>query len=273
MSARQKDGDVHILIAKGTRDEYVQQASLRREAMMYRTLNSLKNQSRLPRRALPKDDVLAKFTIDNEGAEEFITSEEKRLFREKEVEVKPTSVKTENKSKPVTLSNRPKVQKSLADFAAVPAKEKQENWWKPVLDGTITHSRDEEASSADAAKTETISMSEEPDSNNLITIDHREGNSTLPAMLKLYGHSISLENLTVGDIRISDRILIERKSARDLVDSLIDGRLIHQARRLHSAAPRPLIIVESNETQRVHPNAVHGAMAVSYTHLTLPTKA
>ena len=269
-TARQKDGDVHILIAKGTRDEYVQQASLRREAMMYRTLNSLKNQSRLPRRALPKDDVLAKFTIDNEGAEEFITSEEKRLFREKEVEVKEVSVKTENKSKPVILSNRPKAQRSLADFAATPAKEKQDDWWKPVLDGTITHSRDEEASSADAAKTETISMSEEPDSNNLITIDHREGNSTLPAMLKLYGHSISLENLTVGDIRISDRILIERKSARDLVDSLIDGRLIHQARRLHSAAPRPLIIVESNETQRVHPNAVHGAMAWITLDLGLP---
>ena len=50
-------------------------------------------------------------------------------------------------------------------------------------------------------------------------------------MLKLHGHQISLENLTVGDIRISDRILIERKTARDIVDSLIDGRLIHQARK------------------------------------------
>ena len=104
----------------------------------------------------------------------------------------------------------------------------------------------------------------------MITIDHREANSTLPAMLKLHGHQISLEHLTVGDIRISDRILIERKSARDLVDSLIDGRLIHQARRLHSAAPRPLMIIESNETQRVHPNAVQGAMAWITLDLGLP---
>jgi Fanconi anemia group M protein len=89
-------------------------------------------------------------------------------------------------------------------------------------------------------------------------------------MLKLHGHQISLENLTIGDIRISDRILIERKSARDLVDSLIDGRLIHQDRRLHSAAPRPLLIVESNETQRVHPNAIHGAMAWITLDLGLP---
>ena len=104
----------------------------------------------------------------------------------------------------------------------------------------------------------------------MIVVDHREANSTLPAMLKLHGHEISLESLTVGDIRISDRVLIERKTARDLVDSLIDGRLIHQARRLHAAAPRPLLIVESLETDRVHPNAVHGAMAWVTLDLGLP---
>ncbi|MBA4695749.1 MAG: hypothetical protein H2066_07860, partial [Candidatus Poseidoniales archaeon] len=70
--------------------------------------------------------------------------------------------------------------------------------------------------------------------------------------------------------RISDRILIERKTARDIVDSLIDGRLIHQARKLHSAAPRPLLIVESLDTQRVHPNAIYGAMAWITLDLGLP---
>lgn len=270
-TARQKDGDVHILLAKGTRDEYVQQASLRREQMMYRTLESLQKQSRLPRRAAPNSDVLALFSIGGANAEEFIQTEEKRLFRKKEITQDSTTnskKKTEvQKKEPL---NRPRNQRSLADFAT-PAKEaKTPDWWKPVLDGTVTHTREDEAKAASSAQTEVNSIGIEKDSETLITIDHREGNSTLPAMLKLHGHEISLENLTVGDIRISDRILIERKSARDLVDSLIDGRLIHQARRLHSAAPRPLLIVESNETQRVHPNAIHGAMAWITLDLGLP---
>tara|TARA_B110001452_G_scaffold250764_1_gene239261 strand:+ start:476 stop:3148 length:2673 start_codon:yes stop_codon:yes gene_type:complete len=269
-TARQKDGDVHILLAKGTRDEYVQQASLRREALMYRTLETLKNQSRLPRRAPPKSEILAQFTIDGKSAESFINNEEKRLFRVKEIPKENPVTKSKATSKKVVASNRPKAQKSLAEFSSPPIQAKKEDWWKPVLDGTVTHSRDEESATAAAAMTEANSLSEENDSKNLITIDHREANSTLPAMLKLHGHQISMEHLTVGDIRISDRILIERKSARDLVDSLIDGRLIHQARRLHSAAPRPLIIIESNETQRVHPNAIHGAMAWITLDLGLP---
>ena len=89
-------------------------------------------------------------------------------------------------------------------------------------------------------------------------------------MLKLHGHNVTMQSLAIGDIRISDRVLIERKTARDLIDSLIDGRLIHQARKLHSAAPRPLLIVESIETNRVHPNALYGAMAWITIDLGLP---
>jgi|SaaInlStandDraft_2_1057019.scaffolds.fasta_scaffold00220_26 Fanconi anemia group M protein len=275
-TARQKDGEVHILIAQGTRDEYVQQASLRREELMYRTLDSLQKQSRLPRRAAPNENVLSAFSVDGENAESFIESEEKRLFREKKVEPQKNPVQKKSTTSTYSPANRPRAQRSLSEFSTSPVKAKDdgkkrdEKWWKPVLDGTITHSRDKESSTASAAQTESDSMSEEKDSQTMIVIDHREANSTLPAMLKLQGHEISMQHLTVGDIRISDRILIERKSARDLVDSLIDGRLIHQARRLHSAAPRPLIIIESNETQRVHPNAIHGAMAWITLDLGLP---
>ena len=270
-TARQKDGDVHILVAKGTRDEYVQQASLKREQLMYRTLESLQKQSRLPRRATPKSDILASFTIGDLDAESFIESEQKRLYREKVVVTDSKSGKKEAASIVSNPSNRPRAQRSLADFSSsADAKTNSKDWWKPVLDGTITHTREEEAKTAAASQTEIDSLSEDKDVQTMITIDHREANSTLPAMLKLHGHQINFEHLTVGDIRISDRILIERKSARDLVDSLIDGRLIHQARRLHSAAPRPLMIIESNETQRVHPNAVQGAMAWITLDLGLP---
>ena len=269
-TARQRDGDVHILIAKGTRDEYVQQAAMKREQAMYRTLDSLQRQSRLPKRAPPKNDVLSLFKVDGEDVNSFIVSEDSRLFREKKIPGKPTATQPPVKTKAVELPNRPRNQRSLADFSTSNQDKQKDKWWKPVLDGTINHSREEEIKSAEAANIEVVANNLENESQTTITIDHREANSTLPAMLKLHGHNVTMQSLAIGDIRISDRVLIERKTARDLIDSLIDGRLIHQARKLHSAAPRPLLIVESIETNRVHPNALYGAMAWITIDLGLP---
>ena len=269
-TARQRDGDVHILIAKGTRDEYVQQASMKREQSMYRTLQALQKQSRLPKRAPPRSGILEDFKVDGKDVDYFIEEEEKRLHRDK----KPVEDSQKNKNKVqekiVSLPNRPRNQKSLADFSVNPSNDGDNKWWAPVLDGTVTHSREDETKVAEAANIEVLANSLENTTHCEITIDHRESNSTLPAMLKLNGHKVVIQSLPVGDIRISDRILIERKSARDLIDSLIDGRLIHQARRLHGAAPRPLLIIESIESNRVHPNAIYGAMAWVTLDLGLP---
>ncbi len=269
-TARQRDGDVHILVAKGTRDEFVQHAAMRKEQAMYRTLENLKKQSRLPKREAPKSDVLSNFNVDGVDVDSFISSEEKRLHRPVEnKQSESTKINIQTK-KEVKLSNRPRNQKSLADFDFDNIDSGNKNWWQPVLDGSVSHSRNKEARVSEAAKTEVISNSLENQPGTMIVIDHREGNSTLPAMLKLHGHEIKIESLPVGDVRISNRILIERKTARDLVDSLIDGRLLHQARRLRTAAARPLLIVESIETERVHPNAILGAMAWITIDLGLP---
>jgi ERCC4-type nuclease len=96
-----------------------------------------------------------------------------------------------------------------------------------------------------------------------MTLDHRESSSTLGPYLRSLGVKIQFSHLLHGDIRISDRILIERKTARDLVQSLTDGRLLHQCRRLVAAASRPMLLIEIGQGhgQFVHPNAVHGALA------------
>ena len=267
-TARQRDGDVHILIARNTRDDYVQHASLKREEAMYRTLNRLQRQRFLPRRTPPSDDVLSDFKVDGIDAEEFINSEKIRLKREPVIPVEEEVIEAPKTQSKFQSTNRPRSQKGLFDFNA-PSEANSEEWWRPVLDGSSSPSRIEEAAAAAAAQTEADGLTESNE-GPLISLDHREGQSTLPAMLKLHGHDIKIETLPVGDVRISDRIIIERKSARDLVDSLIDGRLIHQARRLLGAAARPLLIIESTETERVHPNAVMGAMAWITLDLGLP---
>ena len=75
---------------------------------------------------------------------------------------------------------------------------------------------------------------------------------------------MEIVNLPVGDVQISDRILIERKGTRDFVDSLLDGRLLDQATRLVSAAPRAMLVLEGSDLfqhRAVHGQAIMGALA------------
>ena len=45
---------------------------MKREQSMYRTLESLQKQSRLPKRAAPKSDVLKEFKVDGKSVDSFI---------------------------------------------------------------------------------------------------------------------------------------------------------------------------------------------------------
>ena len=80
------------------------------------------------------------------------------------------------------------------------------------------------------------------------------------------GFEIEFQQLEFGDIKISEQIIIERKTSRDLLNSLIDGRLMKQCHKLSENCSNPLLLVELGEVgSSVHPNAVLGAMA----HITL----
>ncbi len=75
---------------------------------------------------------------------------------------------------------------------------------------------------------------------------------------------VVLKQLPVADYVVSERVGIERKSAADFVDSMIDGRLFNQASALSSHYSRPVIIVEGTNiygVRNVHPNAIRGALA------------
>ena len=142
-TARQRDGDVIILIAKGSRDEYVQHASVKRESAMYRTLEKLQKQRRLPRRAAPSDDVLSSFSIDGMDAETFISQETKRLHRTPEITIQEEKETVDEKRRIPTITNRPRAQKSLSDFSTPNPKTNDDEWWNPVIDGSDSKSKDE----------------------------------------------------------------------------------------------------------------------------------
>jgi Fanconi anemia group M protein len=97
-----------------------------------------------------------------------------------------------------------------------------------------------------------------------IVIDDRETSSRVVEHLSGMGAAIRLERLPLGDYAIGDRILVERKTARDFVDTLINRDLLGQVKAMAEAVPRPVLIIEGGDlyTQRdIHPNAIKGVIA------------
>jgi ERCC4-related helicase len=120
-TARQRSGDVHILIANGSRDEFVQRAAAAREAKMHKTLNRIIRQARLPRRTPPGGHILDRFTIQDDkseiSAEEFIDRECKRLLtRPAAVQEEVIVQKSKTTSPAFPISSRPRSQMGLEAF-------------------------------------------------------------------------------------------------------------------------------------------------------------
>ncbi len=79
-----------------------------------------------------------------------------------------------------------------------------------------------------------------------IYVDVREKNSDLPKLLVKNGIYVTWEQLPVADYVISDRVAIERKTVKDLINSLKDGRLFDQAKRLKEAFEKPFFLIEGD---------------------------
>jgi Fanconi anemia group M protein len=97
-----------------------------------------------------------------------------------------------------------------------------------------------------------------------IVVDDRETSSKVVEHLHTLGSSLSVQRLPYGDYRIGDRIVVERKTTRDFVDTLIERDLFGQLRGLSGHALRPVLIIEGEDLygeRDVNPNALRGALA------------
>jgi DNA excision repair protein ERCC-4 len=79
-----------------------------------------------------------------------------------------------------------------------------------------------------------------------IVVDERERNSNIPELLKNAGAIIDFTQLKVGDYIVSSETAIERKTVRDLVSSIYDGRLFLQCSDLVKYYQKPLLVVQGN---------------------------
>ena len=111
----------------------------------------------------------------------------------------------------------------------------------------------------------------------VVYADSREGNSKVIRHLSEMEIDVQVRSMAVGDYQVSDEVVIERKTAKDFVDSIIDKRLFKQARELSEEFKRPLLILEGDDIYNgmIHPNAVRGtiaAIAIDFGISIIPTR-
>ncbi len=98
-----------------------------------------------------------------------------------------------------------------------------------------------------------------------IVADERERQSGIPDELVNLKAVVDFAQLQVGDYVVASDSAVERKSIRDLVQSIYDGRLFTQCSELVTHYAKPVLIVEgSNEMfERVidNPMVIYGALA------------
>ena len=82
--------------------------------------------------------------------------------------------------------------------------------------------------------------------NLRIIVDERERKSGIPDLLKSIGLNLELKVLPIGDYVVAPETIVERKSIRDLMSSVFDGRLFDQCSRLKEHFQHPVILMEGN---------------------------
>lgn len=83
--------------------------------------------------------------------------------------------------------------------------------------------------------------------NSIIKIiaDDRERQSDIPQILSNFADiDLFTERMPLGDYLIDDRLLFERKTLRDLICSIVDGRIFSQAARLVDSEYQAIFILE-----------------------------
>ncbi len=79
-----------------------------------------------------------------------------------------------------------------------------------------------------------------------IIVDERERKSGIPDLLKSIGLNIEMKTLPIGDYIVAPETIVERKSIRDLLASIFDGRLFDQCSRLKEHFEHPVVLMEGN---------------------------
>ena len=110
--------------------------------------------------------------------------------------------------------------------------------------------------------------------NLRIVVDERERKSGIHDLLKSIGLNVEMKTLPIGDYIVASETIVERKSIRDLLASIFDGRLFDQCTRLKENFEFPVILMEGNvdEIEEIAENPLifYGALSTVVIDFKIP---
>ncbi|NUB90045.1 DEAD/DEAH box helicase [Haloterrigena sp. SYSU A121-1] len=255
-TGRQSEGRVVVLMAEDTRDEAYFWISRRREKEMESELRDLKGVA---------DDLAEELDDSQQALTDFDGSEERRSSDgasggaasrgapESEVKVDGRGENPDAVGDSSSGSGGVSAQPGLREFAGDDGAEDD-------ADG---------GAGSDDPEEETVETHEPHAEGDAIEVvaDQREMDANIARDLSRREEiEVRLETLDVGDYVLSDRVVVERKSVADFVDSLVGGdrSVFEQVGAMARHYSRPIVVVEGDglyEQRDVHPNAVRGALS------------
>ncbi|ARS89757.1 DEAD/DEAH box helicase [Natrarchaeobaculum aegyptiacum] len=258
-TGRQSEGRVVVLMAEDTRDEAYFWISRRREKEMESELRELKGMAETLEDELDdSQQALSDFDGDGDrdyGHDDGAATSESRTDPDAVGEI---SSRNEGGAR----------QPGLADFAAEAASSADDSGGADSGGGDGPAG--DEGDHHEGSETEPATEPPVPHADGetvQIVADQREMDANIARDLSRRDEvEIRLETLSVGDYVLSDRVVVERKSVADFVDSLVGGdrSVFEQVGAMARHYSRPVVIVEGEglyEQRDIHPNAIRGALS------------
>ena len=247
-TGRKSSGRMKVLITEKTRDEGYYWTSMRRESKMKTQLATQEAIDELKLNAVEKIETekSAKVVGKREPVvvEEPVSDDASDDFAEesKNEDIEEISLEAENEQKLMEL-------------------EAEEERRKKSLEDSII---------------EELAKSSE-NKELVVYVDSREGNSRVIRALDTIGVNVKVNTMAVADYQVSDEVAIERKTASDFVDSIVDKRLFKQAKSMMEEFKKPILILEGDDFYSgfINPNAIRGSMAsiaIDYGISIIPTR-
>ena len=112
---------------------------------------------------------------------------------------------------------------------------------------------------------EQMNIDDDHEPEKKIIADDRETSSAVVEYLhKKETVRLEIARLEYGDYAIGDRMLVERKTTRDFVDTLVERDLLGQIKKMADACEHPVLIIEGTDIyaqRNIAPNAIRGSLA------------
>ncbi|WP_123535258.1 DEAD/DEAH box helicase [Halosimplex salinum] len=269
-TGRQTEGAVSVLLAEDTRDEAYFWKARNDQKRMREELRSLKSITGEIESELTSQTQVAEF---DEGGSESVNAGESAAH-----ETGGETASTGGDSVSETDDSATEAAESATDGEESSASDGEVATASKATDdgdgqaGLDAFAGDDdsatESADRDDPEGEIATASADDEESVEVVVDQRELDAAIAKDLSRKDEvETRLETLAVGDYVLSDRVVVERKTVSDFLDTLTGGderSMFEQVKDATRYYARPIVVIEGEDLygeRNVHPNAIRGALA------------